>query len=267
MATITENSHGEIDLIPAYTVDSITPLSYMFAHLMGITSGKEREQMYKEMLKHGIQHHNDGLSRTGLLGTILHLFKQRETSREKSTKLLEPTLELTWDEEKESRWIIQAGAALDLLEEIVTSLPFYSRTSSTNGYVSLAFNLAGLPMTWKLVINEVSKLFLVTQKFGAEAGCVSSLNIRAFHLFCRLGTTEIFHAAAKKAGSYGYGPWHLVDVREDVIANLKDSLSKMPLERVIFWLKNHGDSIPEDFKKVFRIEFVRKGGRINLDNS
>lgn len=273
MATLTKKSRDEIDktsrsgidLILIDDVGSINTGAYMLAHFAGITSREKRCQMYKDMLEHGIQHHNDGLAFNGLKGGLLHIFKQRETSREAPALLLESLC----NEQKEDEWFKQAELAIDLLEQIVTTFSFYSRKPGTSdGWSSSQFNLARLPMTWKLVINEVSKLCWVKREFGDGAGSISSTNIKAFLLYLRLGTTEIFRTAAKKVAneaSYGYESWHLVDVREDVIANLKDNLSKMPLERVIFWLKNYGEAIPFDFKKVFRIEFVRKGGKINLD--
>ena len=265
MAKITKVSKPEVDLIWHNKIGNISPSEYMIAHLIGVTSRDDRRRMYQEMLKHGIDYGNDNLAHDGLKGCLRHIVKEREVSDEGSAKILEPLL----DEEKETEWFTQVEVALKLLEEVMTALNIYSRgPTSRDGFMSSYFSM-GFTKTWKLVIKEVSNLYWKERKFGECKGQVSQENINAFHLYARLGTTEIFREAGKKLATgdgYGYQHWHLVDdSRKEVIASLKDGVSKMPLERVIFWLKNHGDKMPDDFKKVFRIEFVRKGGKINLD--
>lgn len=260
MAVITKDSKAELDLISQNQVQDISFEGYMIAHFMGITSRDERSLMYTEMLSHGINYRNDNLACTGLRGSLRHVFKEREVSDEGSAKILE----LPWDKAKEEEWFGQVELAIKLLEDVVTSLNIYSRgPTSRDGFMSTQFSI-GLLKTWKFVIKELSYLCWIEKKFGECTGQVSQENLNAFCLYTKLGTTWIFRKAGKKqedGDGYGYEHWHLEGAREDVIANLKDGVSHMPLERVIFWLKNHGDEMPDDFRKVFRIEFARKGGQ------
>lgn len=266
MATITKDTKPGLDSISQNQVQSVSFEGYMIAHFMGIASRDERCRMHKEMLNHGIVYYNDDLACAGLRGSLRHIFKEREVSNEGSAKILEPF----WNKEKEEEWFTQVEVAVKLIEDVVTSFNFYSRgPSSRDGYVSNQFTI-GFPKTWKLIISEVSALCWKERKFEKCAEQVSQENVSAFRLYARLGTAEIFREACKKqereGDRYSFQNLYLVDEsRKDVIDNLKDHVIKMPLERVIFWLKNYGDKMPSDFQKVFRIEFVRKNGEINLD--
>lgn len=264
MATITKESEPGLDSISQEQVQNVSFEEYMIAHFMGITSRDERYRMYQEMLNHGILYGNDNLTCAGLRGRLKHVFKEREVSNEGSAKILE----LLWSEKKEKDWFAQVETAIKLLEGVVASLNLYVRGQSHESITSNKFSIR-LSKTWKRIIKELSVLCWKERMFGEYAGQVSQENVDAFCLYTRLGTTEILREAGKKEkdkAGYGYQHWYLSDdPREDVIANLKDAVSKMSLERVIFWLKNHEDKMPDDFQKVFRIEFVRKGGKLNLN--
>lgn len=264
MAKVTKDHKPELDLISEDQVQSMSFEEYIIAHLMGITSRNDRCLMHNEMLKHGIRYYNDNLACAGLRGSLRHIFKEREISDEGSVKILEPL----WDKEKEEDWFAQVETAIKLLEEVSTSLNFYIRGQSHESVTSNQFSIR-FKKTWKRVISEVSALCWKEREFIKRARCVSKENVNAFCLYARLGTTEILREAGRKRRSgdgYGHEHWYLVDgPRKDVIDNLKESVIKMSLEQIIFWLKNHSDKMPDDFQKVFRIEFVRKGGKINLN--
>ena len=41
----------------------------------------------------------------------------------------------------------------------------------------------------------------------------------------------------------------------------------MFLSQVVFWLEYYGKTMPDDFSKIFRIEYVRRGGDIDLETT
>jgi hypothetical protein len=250
---------GEV-VLQHWKVQSIKPEEYMNKFLMDSVPRKQRKKMYQDMVFHGIHHWNDKLLEFGLEHLLLNIFKERELPTDDPDDVLEEW----WSKEKEDELFDQVPIALSVIEDILISDHFYTGQRDPRfGDPPSEYKIERFPETWKLIIKTVSEWCWVIRSFGEDTGLYTEPNVKAFRLFCQLGSVELLKIALKKySANVGYGGLHLLKARDEVIGNLRETLSEKNFSQVKYWLKYHGDIMPDDVKETFKVAYVKKGGEV-----
>lgn len=251
-----------LDVINPQNARDVSPKDYITAHLMSVTTREYRRTMYGNMLADGLRYKNDKLAHNGLVGVLTHIWKMRETEAESGEGLLEAP----WNEEKWRELFSQAGKVIEVFKYVVSSTSFYIDNTSVQARDWDDRRLVVvLPITWKLIISETSSM-LRKEKVLNKKNQPSPENIEAFKFFSDLGTEKFLDEVIRSAKIEHPRCRILLHshLRDEVLTSLRGTVNLMELDWVIFWLKNYGETMPKDFLNIFRVEYARKGGALNL---
>ncbi len=251
------------DIIYESHLGNITPEEYVAAHLLGITSRRLRTQMYAEMLDHGLSARNDSLSLFALATLVSLTQKHRQTYSEPADGILEPM----WSLEKRQEQFLSQYDVLTIVHLVVHEWRIYTDQTERNvpDYRPRVYGIV-VEKTWLHAVNILLTVMTSDFWWGSKPVLYDhEINAKAFKLLAKLGTDKHFEGIWRNQKNIPRSGLGLDSkVRKDVLERWRGTVNMMKLEQVTALLTRTEWNIPEDMLMMLKIEFVRKGGALNL---
>jgi len=245
----------------------ISPNDYTRIFLKDSVSLDVLQKMYNKMFQDGLRYGNDSLAYEGLSNLVSYIEKKQEVKIESC----DGGIKHLWDKETNEEDFSRTDKILSIFTWVVTSTNFYCDVTPRNApdYGDLEYGIA-LSKTWEYILAETASLLYSNSPTSHRKENPSQENVKAFSFLSGLYTKQFFKEIKRKK-DLRIRPleWNVLVFKscEEVLTCLKNSVNRMHLIDVIFWLENHGKTMPIEFLNIFRIEFVRKGGSLDMDTT
>ena len=261
MVMIKQGQFGKtgVDVLDWQDMKGVGKEGYIAAHMLGIATRSQRRRMYFCMLKQAIKAQNDKLAEFAFQKCLIFLNRDKETESEAGRY---PS---TWSTQREAESIRLQYRVVRFCRAVLESCGMYERIPADT-MCSPSGAKVYLEKTWNLVVREI----IAALKAGfhgysdwglpVEEGLIDS----AFNLLIAIRNNRTAEKAFWSAARpYGI---RFAPVNKEVFDVLKNTVNGMTLERVVFFLRKYPE-MPDEWLTMFKIEFVRKGGVINIEAS
>lgn len=255
------------DVVTVESLEHLHPKDYVIAHLLGLTGFQERQRMYADMLEYGIKYSNDKMAAYALQRIVQFLLGTKETSQDTDKRFFEGSLTAEVRGQHHLLYI----SVLELFEQIILRKSLYIDQTERNvpDYGDKTYGIR-LKETWEvLLVYTIAAYTASAGEWPDRPGHILSVvNVRALRLIARLGTDDTLRKVPNMAtgGHYDRIGQYKIDfsVREQVMKAFKHASNSLGLVRVTEWLGENAKTMPDDMRDILRIEFVRKGGALDL---
>lgn len=263
MVALKQGEYGMtgVDVLDWHQLNQIKPDGYIVAHMLGITSRAKRRRMYFSMLKQALWARNDELAEFALKKYILFLCRKMELVNESDywSKGKHSTL---WSSEKEAEFTALQHRLLRFYRSLLQNSNMYKKLARERrvDYDSIAIFL---PKTWRAVTQAVVSILLnhshsnTTWKLPVDERLIDSAYTLLWDIYTDNTTRKAFRLPDK---SYDF---NFPRPEKEIVEMLRHTVNGMSLGQVVYFLKKY-PQMPRDWLHIFRVEFVRKGGAIDL---
>lgn len=263
MITVKQGQSGKtgVDVFDWQQMSHVKPEGYVVAHMLGIATRAQRRRMYFCMLKQALWAQNDELAEFAFKKCILFLNRKKETMSEQDywNKGAYPSL---WSVEKEVEHIALQYRVVRFCRALLERGGVYKQVPSERSFGS-GYAVIHLPKTWRIVVQEVAGIFRTSFHGGSDWGLPAEEKLidNAYNLLYDIYTNKTTERALRSVTLPFFV--NLPSSERDVLDMFRNAINSMPLRQVVFFLERY-PSMPREWLHLFRIEFVRKGGAIDM---
>lgn len=262
MVALKQGRYGKtgVDVWDWHDMNRADPIRYMMARMLGNASRTWRRKMYFSMLKQGMWAQNDKLVEYARSKYQLFVLHQRETVSEPAEGLLEPS----WDKEKAQKERQCQYRLVRFYHAMLMSKRMYKQVEDAGDGHNKHY-VVTFPETQKSIIGALTYMLAKYSQSGRwewDLPVEEKLIERVLEI---LTTVYLGYMGWRAFGHHPHtGGLKFGDTfPQEVLEPLKNAANMMDIDQVTYFLKTHS-RMPRDMLQIFRIEYVRKGGALDL---